>query len=214
MARICSDVLVISSLLLVVAAGCGRGGGEQTEPKRAATNSVADTNIAVDNPTEEQKLLQQAREFLDMEEYALAMRTARGLLGSKDGEVLSGLVDIFGWIGRKAMPELEELIDRPQVSAQALDAWERAVEEISGETAKIFAVTNAASKFSDATVIDSILMHILDVDSDKSLRALEGLVLGQKGKAVSARAKAMFEHVAGEPYSSPERTMRLLKDKE
>lgn len=213
MVGICSDVLVVSALLLVVAAGCSRGGGEQTERKSAATNSVVSTEIAIDEPTEERKRLQQAREFLDKEEYALAMRTARGLLGSKDEEVLSGLVDIFGWIGRKAMPELEELIDKPQVSTQALDAWERAVEEIGGENAKIFAVTNAASKFSDATVIDTILMHIIDIDSDKSLRALEGLVLGQTGKAVSERAKSMFEHVSGEPYSSPERTMRLMKER-
>ena len=93
----------------------------------------------------------------------------------------------------------------------ALNAWELAVEEISSDFARTVAITNAVAKFSDPVVIDAILMHISSVEQRYALKSLEGLIVGERGKAAAERAKSMFEHISGEPYSSKERTELILK---
>ena len=218
----CSDALVPLAAVLLgfFAAGCprceDRGRIAETQPSEAVLLSTNSQNAAVEKkePTEEQIRLEKARHYLDCGENALAMREARSLLDSKDPEILSRLVDIFGWVGRRAMPELEELMSRGDegLANSALDAWEIAVEEITSEYAKTVAVTNAVVKMSDATVINSMLMHVIDVRADYSLPALEGVIIGQPGKVSGEFAKATFEHITGEPYSSPSRTKRLLEE--
>lgn len=222
MALIFSDSTKALTLILatLLVAGCPRGGGEPGEKKIIESSPTTDAPDAESKQSlklsEERLQLEKAREYLDSGENALSMRIARGLLDSKDPEVLSGLVDIFGWIGRRAMPELEELIARdvPNVSIRALDAWEMAIDEISSEYWRTVAITNAATKISDSSVIDAILMHTFNIRVDYVLPALEGMIIGQRGKVAGECAKVMFSHVAGESYSSPERTKLLIKNSE
>lgn len=203
----------------IFATGCGNEpsvDGSLTgvsEGNRVVSNAYQPAPAKVKSPEEE--AIESARDFLDSGENANAMRIARSLLKSSNAEVQSQLVDIFGWIGKKALPELEELIAsrNPNVSTSALSAWEMAVEEINGEFSKNAAITNAAVKYSDAAIIDSILMHINIIDEASALMVLEGLVVNSKGTPAAARAKHMFEHIAGEPYSSPERTLLLIRER-
>ena len=220
MAMSCSKAAAAAASLLLLA-GCSEGPGGGKEAPAPAGDGVG-TNVDAVLPavqveeSEEAKSLRQAREFLDSGENARAMNIARSLLDSKDPQILSGLVDIFGWVGKKGMAELEELMARPEpeVSSAALDAWELSVEEISGDFAKAHAITNAAAKLSSTSVIDAVLMHIISLREDYALPALEGLILGERGKVVGECAKSMFEHISGEPYSSPERTKKLVTEKE
>ena len=213
MGAIFSEIIRLLPLLLLFAVGCERGNDSQPQQARpTSTNTVAEVKDSVKVVlTEEQIKLDQVRDFIDAGENGRAMNIARGLMESKDPEILTGLVDIFRWVGIKAMPELEKLAgsSMPPVSEAALAAWEMLVEEIGSDFVKIYVITNAAAKISRPAVIDSMLMHILHVESDKSLLALEGLVIGEKGKVASECAKSIFEQIAGEPYSSPERTVRI-----
>lgn len=163
--------------------------------------------------TGEQIQLRSAREYLDQDDYYMAMRYARGLMKSQDVEIIKGILDIFGWIGRKALPEIEEFLssEREEIATFALQHWEMAIEEISNERIKAICVTNAAAHVKRKDVIDAVLMHISSVESRVSLPALEGLILSERGKPCSFGAKEMFEHISGESWNSPERTKVILK---
>lgn len=203
-----------AAVVIAAVCGCQKESAVASVAPGAATN--APTIVRKIVLTADQRQLAEARSALDSEDYARALKLARGLLDTKEPEVLSDLVGIFGWIGRRALPELEELManDDAGIRTAALQAWELAIEDISSESVRTMVLTNAVSKLNDPAVIDGALMHILNIRTDYALPALEGLATNRSLGAVSTCARAAFEHIAGEPYSSPERTRRLIKDEE
>lgn len=219
MGRTFSDGIVAVAIVLFAVAGCDDE--RDTEAERPSSPEVERSARAfeqqgdAEEESEELKLLRQAREFLDSGENARAVYVADKLLDSKDERILVGLVDIYGWVGKRALPQLETLMNKsyPEVSVPALDAWEMLIDELGSDFSKAQAVTNAVAGLSDSAVIDAVLMHIISIKPEYSLAALEGLILGECGKIASDRAKVMFEYVAGEPYSSPERTAWLMKER-
>ena len=164
--------------------------------------------------TSDQLTLKKAREALDDGDIFEAMKLSRGLIDSKDASVRASIVDIFQWVGRKAIPELVELVhDKDaEIAAQAFAAWEFVIQETQHDLVKATAITNLVANLDDSVVIESALMHIVDIELCYSLPALEGLVTGCRGKTSGQCAKRMFEHITGEPWASPERTHTILKE--
>ena len=193
----------------------------------AATETVA--RVSVDDPeilkiqpqehievelTPDQETLKKAQKALDDGDIFEAMKLSRGLIDSKDASVRASLVDIFRWVGKKAVPELVELVHdkNAEVASDAFSAWEFALQEMQHDLVKTIAITNLVANLDDSLVIESALMHIVNIELCYSLPALEGLVTGCRGKTCGQCAKRMFEHIAGEPWASPERTRAILKE--
>ena len=164
--------------------------------------------------TPDQKTLKKAEEALDNGDIFETMKLSRGLIDSKDASVRASLVDIFRWVGKKAIPELAELVHdkNAEVASEAFSAWEFVLQEISHDLVKATAITNLVANLDDSVVIESALMHITNLELCYSLPALEGLVTDYRGKTCGQCAKRMFEHIAGEPWASPERTSMILKE--
>lgn len=164
--------------------------------------------------TPDQKTLKKAEEALDNGDIFETMKLSRGLIDSKDASVRASLVDIFRWVGKKAIPELVELVHdkNAEVASEAFTAWEFVLQEIPHDLVKAIAITNLVANLDDSVVIESALLHITNLELCYSLPALEGLVTGCRGKTCGQCAKRMFEHIAGEPWASPERTHTILKE--
>ena len=164
--------------------------------------------------TPDQKTLKKAQEALDNGDIFETMKLSRGLIDSKEASVRASLVDIFRWVGKKAIPELVELVHdkNAEVASDAFAAWEFVLQEIPHDLVKAIAITNLVANLDDSVVIESALMHITNLELCYSLPALEGLVTGCRGKTCGQCAKRMFEHIAGEPWASPERTHTILKE--
>ena len=228
MAQICFRLDIFLFLLAFLVVGCGRQSNPSPQRPLAATNSVTNSPTDATKQTGRKKAkarppevltpdracLKKAQKALDDGDILEAMKLSRGLMDSKDVSVRADLIDIFGWIGKKAMPELAELMrdPEPDIASAAATAWEFALGEMSYDFVKIAAITNLVSKLENPVVIDSLLMHTLDMELRYSLPALEGLVIGCRGKTCGQCAKRMFEHIAGEPWASPERTSAILKE--
>ena len=229
MAKIYFRPEILFTSLALLALGCDRGADPLSPAGVSTTNAVRSSASDIPpvkleparNPPPEEELspdmvcLRKAQKALDDEDILKAMSLSRGLMDSEDPSIRAELVDIFRWVGKKAMPELAELMKDKDatVASAALDAWEFALQEINYDFAKVAAITNIASVSENPVVIDAVLMHIIDVESRYSLPALEGLVVGFRGKACGQCAKRMFEYIAGEPWASVERTKTILKEK-
>ena len=181
--------------------------------KRAELGKASLRPVSEAELTPDQISLKKAKAALDDGDVFESMKIARGLIDSADASVRSSIIDIFSWVGRKALPELAELVhDRdPGVAQDAFRVWELALQEIPHDFVKVTAITNLVASIDNPVVIDAALMHIINIDSCYALPALEGLITGYKGKTCGQCAKRSFEHIAGEPWASPERTRMILQ---
>lgn len=209
--------LLASAVTCLFAIGCERMVEEPSaRPLSARTQVVEKVQRArLPRPprTVDGKKADEARACLDEGDVQKAMFLARGLIDSKEPDIRAEMVEIFSWVGKKALPELTEMLKDPDpdVAADALRGLEVAIDEISHDYSKSSAITNAVATLENPVVIDAILMHISSIDSMYALPALQGLVIQGRGKTYGECAKRMFEHLAGEPWVSQDRTKQILR---
>ena len=151
------------------------------------------------------------RSFLDENEDRTALELARQLMKSKDRAARLEVVAVLGWLGRRALPELTEMLaDRDNfVQTLAQNNWSVAFDALSTDKEKAAAIRDAVGVLGDDPSVNEFLIKLCGLQSDSALSTLEEIIVGYNGKAASTQAKAMFEHLAGEPWSSLGRTQKL-----
>ena len=162
----------------------------------------------------EMKAAVQMRAALDGGDVREALAGARRLMDSKDREVRSEVVTVAAWLGKKAMPELAALMrDQDESIAQeALTGWEQAFGELNYDFERSKRMLEAVSNLTDRATIDAVLMKTSELELASALPLLEQVILQCKGKPASTCAKEMFAHLAGEPWSSTNRTAKVISN--
>ena len=85
-----------------------------------------------DLPDDERKLCEALQEAVDADNGKVAVEIATELMASTNTEVRSHVVDMLGWFGESALPELTILMGDSDegVAQNAINAWESCVSEI------------------------------------------------------------------------------------
>lgn len=167
---------------------------------------------AVQPESADWRLSEQMRERLDEGKPAEALIMARRLLHSKEKAVRRRTADALGWIGRKAMPELVEMLgdEDADVVADALVGWQQAYAEQKNDEERIAGITNAVARLNDQVKAECVLLRFTEVDEAVGLAAMDAFITAHKGKPSATLMKSTFEHFAGEPWISRERTAQLV----
>lgn len=188
--------------------GCTKD--ESAGSRQAETNLQAEADVRL---TPDQACALEMRSCLDKGENAMALALARKLYRSPAKDVRLMVVNVLSWVGGKRIqPELVEMMsdEDDDVANLALSEWTMAYGNLAYDSLKASAVTNAAVQVRSETAMREILMHMVDLEAEVALPALEGVIMGWRGKAVSTCAKDAFLMRAGEAWISPERTKKIL----
>lgn len=200
--------LSFSAFLSISFFGCTKE--ESDSLRQAETNQSVEADVQL---TSDQTLALEMRTYLDRGENAMALALARKLYRSSAKDVRLMVVNVLSWVGGKRIqPELVEMMNDEDgdVANLALSEWTNAYGNLAYDSLKASAITNAAVRVTSETAMREILMHMVDIELVSALPALEGVIVGWRGKAVSTCAKDAFMMRAGEPWSSPERTGKIL----
>lgn len=200
--------LSFSAFLSISFFGCTKE--ESDSLRQAETNQSVEADVQL---TPDQACALEMRACLDKGENAMALALARKLYRSPAKDVRLMVVNVLSWVGGKRIqPELVEMMNDEDgdVANLALSEWTNAYGNLAYDSLKASAITNAAVRVTSETAMREILMHMVDIELVSALPALEGVIVGWRGKAVSTCAKDAFMMRAGEPWSSPERTGKIL----
>lgn len=191
--------------------GCGRSDGDVRA--RASEEVVAEASNDVQRVslTADQKRAREMRDVLDGEDEVRALAMARELMKSPEPSVRNETVTVLSWIGREALPELTELLadENANVADAALRGWVQAYAELRTVKDQQSAIARAVGKLKNVHDIRAVLMKTADLDLQDALPLLETIILSSRGAVASTCAKEMFEDLAGEPWVSPARTLKI-----
>ena len=170
------------------------------------------TNIA---PTEDDNAVLMMRKALDEGRELDALKCARSLMDSGVVDVRCAVLEVLGWIGKNALPEISEMLNdgEPTVCAEALHAWEMAYGELSSQRSQASAIEESVMKLRREDDINAILMHICEFDNNIALPLLSRIIENGKSSVVGECAREAYSHITGGcVYVSPEETAKFLKD--
>lgn len=206
----CSDnvrAVLLSLSVALLLAGCEREGVVASSTAERAKEQVA-------RPLPpDQARAERMRSFLDEDNRPKAMELARQLMRSKEREVRLEVVATLGWLGRPALHELTEMLaDRDDfVQTLAQNNWLATFDVLPTDEEKARAILDAVRAADSPDTLSGILIKASDLEAKESLPLLERIILSYEGKPASSCAKAIFEHLAGEPWSSSGRTQKLIQ---
>jgi hypothetical protein len=212
---------LVSSAVAVFVASRHAGGSVDSAAEKAPTN-IPPCSLIRDMPqatggagqTPEDIAVSEMQKALDEGRELEAVKKARELMDSDRADIRSAALETFGWIGKSALPEISEMLndEDPGVRAEALQSWDMAFGELSGQNRQAAAIEDAVSRLKREDEIDAILLHAADLDEHVVLPLLSRII--EKGNASIAAecGREMYSHITGgEIYVSPAATAELLK---
>lgn len=208
-------VCAVSLLLTVANSGCdqGKGAGETVGVLKCPIAERSMDRVVI-SLSEDQKKAIEMRGKLDSGDVAEALKIARVLMDSRESSVRGEVVTVFGWIGKRCISELTEmLVDKdPEIASEALTAWEMANEEEHIGAIRAENICTAISNLEDAATIDTILMQMTSLDEVVAVRALGIFITSSKNPIAISCAKEMFAHITGEIWESPNRANEIIQN--
>ena len=217
LALICVLILTIVYFAPFVGGNNGRavhvlpclGDAREGVNDEGAVAEEGDTSVSA---TPDIRRAEQMRSLLDGGDVGAALRIARSLVSSNERPVKEEVILVLGWCGKRALPELIQLMSDPDadIANQAFSAWENAIMEVASDRVKALRIEEMVSCINDRAKIESALMRFTEFDETLSLMSLERIILNNRGRAASVCAKELFEHIAGEPWASKERTAKII----
>lgn len=190
-------------------AGKQKNGKPSGLQKRPTVN--VSTNSAI--PATEKKMLNDLQLALD-EEDINKMRLAVPLLAkSASPDVRSRVVESLRYFKQKALPELRSMLadTDPDVAREASDGWQDAVEQIADETIKGQELVDGMSRMTDVDTLRESIMGFYEMDDGVALGYVMQLITSGN-PAAAAVAREGYEHIAGDPYSTPEAGQRFIEE--
>lgn len=210
-------LLFALALPLSVFLGCGREEGKAENAAAAGVPSA--TDALQESPpaplTAEEKEAEKMRDLLDDGQTQAAIRLARNLMDSGNKRVRSQVLETLAWIGRRALPEITEMINDgdAEIAEEALASWEQAYSEISGEHSQAAAIVEALPKLKNPDHVNAILMHAVELDEQVALPMLSQVIDANTTNFLGECAREAYSHATGgEIYESAEAMRRYLEE--
>lgn len=176
----------------------------------AAPVNAGATNETV--RTADQKMMAEMHDLLDVENENGALQAARKLMTSEDVGVRGDVVEVLGWIGVKALPELSQLIadSDPDVAGAAIEQWKRAVNGVADKSVKAALLIEGMLVIKKQEDLESCAVEFSDLPDDLTVRSMVKLI--QSGNSIlSEVARSHYEFVTGEAYVSPQLAEKWIK---
>ena len=230
MAGICSNnfgekpqIILFAAFLAAIAFLCSCNRDNSTsevtgklETADVQTNAVEMSELQTPPLSAEEQEAELVDDLISRGKTLEALRHARNLMDSTNVNVRVRIVELLGWIGKRAIPEITEMMnDRSStVSTEALTAWEQAFAEIDGRHRQTGIIIDTAKILKNPDHVNSILLHLSGIDQEVSLPALATFIESGKGTVASECARDIYKHITGgEVYESPDVT-RIFLEKE
>jgi len=145
--------------------------------------------------------------WLDQDNHEQVLKLGRQLMHSKDSEVRSRVVDAFGWIGVKALPELTAMLGDEQtgLAEEAYQQMKAALDEITDDTTKADLVTEGmiSGNLSQSDLEDYV-MEFNSMSEDVAIRGLVKII--ESSNAIASEvARDHYNFIAGEDYTTREK---------
>ena len=160
----------------------------------------------------DQKIMTEMHDLLDVDNQSGALQAARKLMASENASVRSDVVEVLGWIGVKALPELSQLIvdGDPDVARDAIEQWKRAVKGVADEAVKADVLIAGMLVIKKQDELESCAMEFSDLPNDLTVRSMVKLI--QSGNPIASEvARAHYEFVTSEAYVSPQLAEKWIK---
>ena len=211
----------VAAVVAAMGVGCSREdsaatGGNVAGAAKTAESAGQEKPAEPEKPmTAEEKEAVEMRELLDSGETTAAIRHARNLMDSKSARIKGQVLETLSWIGRRAMPEITELINDADgtIAAEAVSAWDQAFGEITGPNRQALAIAETVVKLKNPDHINAILMHCTELDENVSLPMVAELIASNSTNIVGECGREIYKHLSGgEIYESPEATRRFLAE--
>ena len=182
---------------------------EYGEAIREALRSVAKTNekskpVAVGAASGECALSEQLFNLIRSDELNDALALARSNMDSEDPKVRKVVADAFAWIGRRALPELAEMVEDsvPAVADTAADGWVAALDDIHNERVRGEELAKTLPKFKSRDHIEQALMQFASFNEDFAQETLAKIISQNEGTVLAECAREMYKHVSnGDPFT-------------
>lgn len=212
MARRCLNKIYIGLILVgIVGVGCSRQASDTNTPSATHSESRTDkyslirvisTNSVTHGlnqhePSEEEKVVAKMRMLLETGKELAALSHARELMDSKNKSVRSSALETFQWIGRRALPEITVMVndDDPDISAEALQAWEMAFNELDGEQRRGEAICTSVAVLKRYDDMSAILLHASEVEPHIILPLLAKLIERTDGTPLGECARETYSYI-------------------
>ena len=211
-----SIVIAAATLFAAGLCSCSRDvpNAETPQTKVLQTNAVTAALAAMDTLTPEEREAELMDELLGQDKTFEALRHARNLMDSTNAAIRVKAVEAFAWIGKRALPEITEMMNdqNPSVAAEAMTAWEQAFSEIDGRHRIADTISRTVSNLKNPEHVNSILLHLSDIDQDVALPTLSTIIEGNKGSFVEESAREVYTHLTGgEIYESLAAAQKFLE---
>ena len=217
--RFVSAMCAVAAVIVATMAGCSREYGMATGGNNA-TNGVAAAGQPAkpaepEKPmTAEEKEAAEMRDLLDAGETTAAIRHARNLMDSKDGRIRGQVLETLSWIGRRAMPEITEMINDADsgIAAEAISAWDQAFGEISGPNRQALAIAETVVKLKNPDHVNAIFMHCTELDESIALPMVAEVIEANSTNMVGECGRDIYKHLSGgDIFESLEATRKFLE---
>lgn len=206
-ARLVAAMCAVAAAVAAMAVGCSRE-DSAAAGGRIATNATSGA-VAAAQPakpaepekpmTAEEKEAAEMRDLLDAGQTTAAIRHARNLMDSKDGRIRGQVLETLSWIGRRAMPEITEMINDADagIAAEAISAWEQAFGEISGPNRQAMAIAETVVKLKNPDHVNAIFMHSTELDESISLPMVAEVIEANSTNMVGECGRDIYKHLSG-----------------
>lgn len=188
--------------------------GTQKSLKKSGVQKRPTVNVSTNNaiPAAEKKLLDDLQLALDEEDINKLRLAVPLLVKSPSPNVRSRVVESLRYFKQKALPELRSMLTDtdPDVARDASDGWQDAVEEIADETIKGQELVEGMLRITDVDTLRESIMGFYEMDDGVALGYVMQLI-SSPNPAAAAVAREGYEHIAGDPYSTPEAGQRFIE---
>ena len=152
-----------------------------------------------DETDERYKRVRKMQRLLDEGNQTAALYDARELRFSNDKVERFAAVEVFGWIGSKALPEITEMLSDPEleIANEAWEKWEMAFNELESDDFRREVILEAAKTFDDENKLYPILWKLLEMGGELAKSTLQHI---SEGGGFTDAAKYVAEDLYGHRY--------------
>ena len=207
----------VTELVTATVPGTGEGRREIAADGKPGGLAAQETPRMIEAPkTEEQRVAAELDAFMDDNEDGKALVVARKLLHAKDAEIRADVLAALGWIGKRALPEMIEMLgdSDADIASDAFDQMMNTIRDIDDEDdrARMLAEALRLAQGEDAVV--EIMIAVEDLEEVIAMRTIVGPACESANPLVSEPAREWFEATTGDDYAGPDSVTKWLQQQQ
>lgn len=161
--------------------------------------------------TKWQPLIEQMQAFMDDGNSEMALVDARQLMTAPNPLARRAAINLFRWVGEKALPEISRMLADPkaEIAQAAYDAWEVSFDEISNHNENIVSTVQAIVRVNDEDVRNAMLLKITSL-SEKTAAAYLRALLDEPNREVADLALEYVSFMAQETMQDKSEAIKWI----